>query len=113
MADTLFPTFSVIVMQTAQVPGSEISGLLKTVAAPRPNQSVTVRDLRDEFAAEVVYLREPSAPAHRVTYRELAEAWASAVSLRRVDGDPSKLSVGDAALVVDVACGHLVLEGSL
>lgn len=108
----LEPTFSIGIAYGYTLPAAQITALLETVAKPRPNQSVSVRILEGKFAAEVVYLQEPKAPSYRVSYLELAQAWAAAVSARRIAASPEHLSVGDAALVIDIACGRVVLERS-
>ena len=103
----LTPVFQVRVEGTVPVNSDEITTMLAKIAGPRPGQEFTVKIDPENFAADVVYIRLPDAPAHRVTYLELARAWGELVGEGRVYGQPDQLSTGDALQVVDRACMHI------
>lgn len=103
----LTAVFQVRVEGVVPVEAVEISKMLERIAGPRPGQEFTVKDDVMNFAADVVYIRLPDAPAHRVTYIELARAWGELLGDGKLSGTPAQLKTGDALQVVDRACMHI------
>lgn len=88
----------------------QVLGVLELVAAPRPGRSFTVREGSHDLAAEVVYLAFPDAPAHEVSFHEIARSWA-VLHEAGIAADLGKLTTAQAVQVVDLACSHLVGGG--
>lgn len=106
--DALQPTFRVRIERDASFSADDLIAMLEKAARPRPGQEFTVRILRERFAAEVVYIRYPEAPAFEVSFAELVVAWGALWGAEKVSGMPYDLDVGECLAVIDAACRHLV-----
>jgi len=100
-------TFRVRFDGEALVTDDMLRKLIRVANTPRPGQSYALRDLPERYAAEVVYLSAPDAPAHEVTYQQLAQAWADLFARGQVSNGLPLLEIREAAAVIDHVCAHL------